>query len=99
MAEREKQRAVPRVVLMELQIPAEALDGETQERLVAQFGALAAELTILVPVAEEEGGPKAVAKKVARTPGTFRAVARESYDQGLIADPPPEHPQLTFRDL
>lgn len=93
MTERAETKPTPRVVLMEFDtgrgIGELGLPDEVQASLEDQLGIGDDEkLTILVPVAEDEGGPKAVIERVAKTRGRFRAIAKDSYDQGHEAIPP-----------
>lgn len=90
-----------RIVLMEFQVPAGILSEEPQKALEAQIGDadghLPSELTILVPVAEAEGGPKEVIDEVAKTAGAFRAPPLSGWP-GKRMDPPPDS-QLVMSDL
>lgn len=90
--QRKETKPTPRVLLMEFEVPADQLPEEVRDKLIAQ--GLAADkselgtLTILIPVNEVEGGPKHVIEAHAKTRGRFRAVAKDSYDQGHEAVPP-----------
>ena len=98
MAEKAESKPTPRVVLMEFDLPSVTLEGaagapeEIIRALVEQIGnadgALPEKLTVLVQVAESEGGPKAVIERDAKTRGRFRAIAKDSFDQGHEAIPP-----------
>jgi hypothetical protein len=101
MAEQER-KAVDRVVLMEFEVSTEEarkwLPDEIADPLLAQCeGNLPGQkkistgptmMTILVPVTKAGGGPRAVIDEVAKTRGRFRAIAKDSYDQGHEAIPP-----------
>lgn len=94
MAEGERAEAKPtkRVLLMEFEteIGAVQLPEEIRKALEGQLGEIGDgdKLTILVPVGEAEGGPKAVIESSAKVRGRFRAISLDSYSQGHEAVPP-----------
>lgn len=97
-----------RVVLMEFDAKAKgilnSLPEEAREALLGQLGkenveAMEGEMfTVLIPVAEANGGPKAIIDETAKVRGRFRAIARDSYDQGHEAIPP-ERQQFELKPL
>jgi hypothetical protein len=102
----DEKKPTPRVLLMEFSVSEHLLDAlEPVDRtaLLAQLGIPedAEEVTlppILVPVKEAAGGPKAVIEREAKVRGRFRAVAKDSYDQGHEAVPP-EQQKFELRPL
>lgn len=96
-----KRQPVRRVVLMEFAVPPDALGDDAREALVRQLedvdGKLPDPLTVLVPVAESEGGPKEVIRSAARAPGTFRAPPFSSWGGARMVEPP--QMQLIMEDL
>lgn len=100
--ERKEAKPTPRVLLMEFEVPADQLPEEVRDKLVAQ--GLAPDkselgsLSILIPVGDVEGGPKHVIEHHAKTRGRFRAVSKDSYDQGHEAVPP-EQQKFELRPL
>jgi hypothetical protein len=92
--ERKEAQPTERVLLMEFQVPSENarewLPDAVFDALIEQMEDrnLPDPLTLLIPVGESEGGPKHVIENEARVRGRFRAIARESYDQGHEAIPP-----------
>ncbi|MGH2938300.1 MAG: hypothetical protein ACRDPE_09300 [Solirubrobacterales bacterium] len=86
-----------RVLLMEFEIPSDALKGddgipeEIERAIVDQIGfddEMPKNLTVLIVAGEGEGGPKAVIESNAKTQARFRAISRDSFDQGHEAIPP-----------
>lgn len=97
MAERAEAKPTPRIVLMEFEAMgmrlAESLTEDDRAALKAQLGvesddALDRPIQILIPVARASGGPKSVIETEARTRGRFRAIAKDSFEQGHEAIPP-----------
>jgi hypothetical protein len=86
-----------RVLLMEFDLPSAVLksdDGipeEVERAIIDQIGVedeMPKNLKILIVAGEGTGGPKALIESQAKTQARFRAISRDSFDQGHEAIPP-----------